>query len=332
MFSVFSRDSRLLILPFSPLTLSDAIVISLFFFVFCVFSTLILFRSCYCFVLFLGLQFLSWLMAGSWVSMWFVVQGVGRVLGSIHFLFPYRGRARWCWYGHWSRLLIRFGLVFPRAGVMPFGRVGRLPFGRICRLLFGRVCRLPSGRVNRLPYGRVGRLPFGRICGLPFGRVGRLLFGRVGRLPFGRLGRLPLGRVGRLPFGRIGRLPFGRIGRLPFGRIGRLPFGRIGRLPFGKVGMVLLFGTSVGDGFRWGRRVKCYWRLISKCDPFLVGILDVLFAFSGVQFARGLHWWLPLALCSQVSSRNGAVSWLLGEGCGIGFFCGNPTILGMVFS
>ena len=31
MFSVFSRDSRLLIVPFSPLTLIDAIVISLFF-------------------------------------------------------------------------------------------------------------------------------------------------------------------------------------------------------------------------------------------------------------------------------------------------------------
>ena len=63
------------------------------FFVFWVFSTLVLFRSCYCFVWFLGLQFLGWLMTDSWVSMWFVVRGVGWGLGSVHFSFHYSGRS-----------------------------------------------------------------------------------------------------------------------------------------------------------------------------------------------------------------------------------------------
>ena len=320
MFSDFSRDSRLLILPFSPLTLIDAIVISLFFLVlgllhfdfipellllcFLIFSFWAgwwLVHECPCDLLFKG-----------WVGCW----------DPFIFCFLIMGGLRWCWYGHWSRLLIRFGLVFPRAGVIPFGRVCRLPFGRVGRLFSGRVGRLPFGRVSRLPFGKVGRLPFGRICRLPFGRVGRLLCGRVGRLPFGRVGRR---WVGSLLAGLVDCLLAGLVGYLLAGLVGCLLAGcLLSGLVWCCFLAPLLETDSGGDDVSY---------VIDVWFPnvtLLVGILDVLFASSGVQFARGLHWWLPLALCPHVSRRNGAVSWLLGEGCGIGFFCGSPAILGMV--
>ena len=119
MFSVFGRDSRLLILPISPLTLIDAIVISLFFLVLGLFlfgfnPELLL------------LCFGSWSSVSMLVDTWFVSVhviccswgGLGVGSHSLFVFFSWAGLGGAARYGYWSRLLIRFGLAFSRAGVL----------------------------------------------------------------------------------------------------------------------------------------------------------------------------------------------------------------------
>ena len=237
-FSVLSTDSRLLILPFIPLTLMVAMVISLFF--------LILFLLFFpgCVVVSFGVvgPFLG-LLSVSFMVGFRVMFASGTICGADSWGGSFRAGS---WFG--SGGFCCFSVSCAGAGCLILIRPLCSSASNACGV--GWVGCLLAGGVGCLLAGGIGCLMAGWLGCLLAGWLGCLLAGRVGCLLAGGIGCLLAGWVGCLLAGWVGCLLAGWVGCLLAGWVGCLLAGWEGCLLVGWVGC-LLAGWVGFTSYRW---------------------------------------------------------------------------------